>query len=159
MKMATLLRLKALNVWSLTAKKPIIILMALGLFACKNKPKVLGSKPDWLLERDSMVIVMTDIHILEGARVGEKSIGDERPISAHYNKLWEKHQLTAARYDSNFAFYTKRPKLMDAIYEEVLENLSKIEAENKTRKPKKNPESEREEQDENLPDQDLKSAL
>lgn len=71
-----------------------------------------------------MIEILTDVHIIEGARIGKKVLGDSLFTIDHYNKLWEKHQITEAKYDSSFRFYTRNADKMDLLYEEVLVNLS-----------------------------------
>lgn len=75
-----------------------------------------------------MVLLMTDMHVIEGAKLGQKALGDSLPISRHYQKLWAKYDLTQAEYDSNFAYYSRQAEEMNAIYEEVLEHLGAMEA-------------------------------
>lgn len=84
--------------------------------------------PDYFLPQDSMVDLMYDIHLLEGARIGNETIGDSLPIRAHYENVWSKHGITKARYDSNFLYYSRNAERMNTVYEQVLEKLSRLES-------------------------------
>lgn len=76
-----------------------------------------------------MTDVLTDVHILEGARIGKKMIGDSLFTIQHYENLWEKHGIDEALYDSSFQFYCQHAERMDRMYDEVLTRLSKLSSE------------------------------
>lgn len=87
-------------------------------------------EPEGLLSQDEMVAVLTDIHLIEGARTGLVIMGDSvGGVNEHYKAFFEKHNVTQAQYDSSFVYYSKNPKIFDKIYERVIENLSVIESE------------------------------
>jgi hypothetical protein len=106
-----------------------ILLPLLFIFAsCKEKDEV--QRPDDLLTQDEMVAVLTDIHLIEGARTGLVIMGDSvGGVNEHYKAFFVKHNVTQAQYDSSFVYYSKNPKVFDKIYERVIENLSVIESE------------------------------
>lgn len=106
------------------------------------------SKPAYFLPQDSMVELMVDIHLLEGARIGKETIGDSLPIHAHYENVWEKHGIRKARYDSNFLFYSRNALLMDEVYEQVLERLSRLESAVKAEAGSERPDSAQSEKEE-----------
>ncbi len=101
----------------------------LFLFAgCKESGVI--PEPEGLLSQDEMVAVLTDIHLIEGARTGLVIMGDSvGGVNEHYKAFFEKHNVTQAQYDSSFVYYSKNPKIFDKIYERVIENLSVIESE------------------------------
>lgn len=86
------------------------------------------TRPDWVLSPDSITPVIVDLHLVEGARIGRKVLGDTTLIDHFYDKIWQKHGLTRARFDSNFRYYSQYPKVMDGIYDDVIEELNKMEA-------------------------------
>ena len=96
--------------------------------SCKQSDEV--NKPEGLLSQDEMVAVLTDIHLIEGARTGMVIMGDSvGGVNEHYRAFFDKHNVTQAVYDSSFVFYSKNPIIFDKIYERVIENLSVIESE------------------------------
>lgn len=99
-----------------------------GLSACQapQAPTKEVTLPEWIIPEAKMTDILTDVHVLEGARIGKKMIGDSLYTIDHYNKLWEKHQVTEALYDSSFRFYCQHAERMDRMYEEVLTRLSKM---------------------------------
>ncbi len=86
-----------------------------------------------------MVRLMTDIHLVEGSRMGGKTIGDTLPTRVYFEKVWEKYGTTREAYDSNFRYYVRNAERMDKIYEQVLENLSQLEASLQTPKDRPAP--------------------
>lgn len=83
--------------------------------------------PDDVLPEDKMIDVMTDMHIVEGAKMGRNMMGDTLKAEIYFDKIYEKHQTSKEEYDRSFSFYTKHPGTMDKIYEQVIENLNSIE--------------------------------
>ncbi len=76
-----------------------------------------------------MTDILTDVHILEGARIGKKVLGDSLYTYDHYQKLWDKHQVSETLYDSSFEFYCRNAERMDRMYEEILTRLSRKSSE------------------------------
>lgn len=105
------------------------MLPLLFLFAsCKESGVI--PQPEGLLSQDEMVAVLTDIHLIEGARTGLVIMGDSvGGVNEHYKAFFEKHNVTQSQYDSSFVYYSKNPIIFDKIYERVIENLSVIESE------------------------------
>lgn len=103
------------------------LFLVLLLFACApDAPPKYEDIPDWVISEDKMTDLLTDMHIIEGARIGTRVLGDSLPVNAHYEKLWEKHGLSASIYDSSFRFYSRNAERMDLMYEEVLTRLTKM---------------------------------
>ncbi len=113
--------------WSLIGFRNIKFLILLALFACAPEaPEKSVDVPDWAIPEDKMVNVLLDVHILEGARIGTKVLGDSLPVKSHYDHLWNKHGITRELYDSSFRFYSRNSERMDKMYEEVLVRLTKM---------------------------------
>jgi len=112
----------------LTVKPWYIVLLALSLGACNSPqaPKKETPNPDWVIPEAKMTEILVDVHIIEGARIGKKVLGDSLYAIDHYNFLWEKYGITEAQYDSSFDFYNKNAEKMDRMYEKVILELSKI---------------------------------
>lgn len=76
-----------------------------------------------------MVMVLTDLHLVEGARSGQRILGDSlRAPDRYYQALWKKYDISKARYDSNFRYYSRKAPQMNELYAEVLKRLSKLES-------------------------------
>lgn len=74
-----------------------------------------------------MIDILTDAHIVEGAKIGRKIMGDTLMIDAYYNKVFSKHQTNKIQFEENYRFYSADPKKMDNIYEIVVKNLNQLQ--------------------------------
>ena len=102
-------------------KYTYIVFFALCFVACNNKEK--ENIPTGILSKEKMVAVITDLHIAEAAINLNLLTADSL-----YN-IYEKNKITKAQYDSSFKYYTMNPDLLLKIYDEVLNEISKKQAE------------------------------
>jgi len=93
-----------------------------------SKPKTII--PAGVLTEKEMIPLLVDIHIAQAAA----SIYNASD-SAMYNMnemlpyILSIHHVEKATYDSSVGFYTRHPELMQQMYEEVINELSKEEGE------------------------------
>lgn len=115
----------------MTARLSILtFVLGLILSACgPTAPEKSEPLPDWIIPPDKMTDVLTDVHIIEGARIGTSVLGDSLPAIKHYEVLWSKYGITEELYDSSYRFYSRNAERMDLMYEEVLERLTKMSTE------------------------------
>lgn len=83
--------------------------------------------PDYILPEEKMKKVMTDVLLIEGARTGNKILGDTTTLASYYHLVWEKYDITEADFDTSFSWYTHHPKLASKIYGEIIIDLQKLE--------------------------------
>ena len=107
--------------WSLTAKSLLVFLVV----ACQNPQKVVI--PQDTIPADSMSLLLTDMHLVDGAKVGRRMIGDSLGVVDYYNKIYSKYNISEKRFTKSFNFYSSHPALMNDIYDQVLENLNKLD--------------------------------
>ena len=75
-----------------------------------------------------MSAILTDIHLAEA----EINLGVSDSTSKEKNnfeKIFKKHSITKQQYDVSLTFYIDHPELLDKIYEDVLNELSKMQGE------------------------------
>jgi len=101
--------------------------LMLLVYSCTNPSEV--KVPDHVMPRDKMAEVLVDIHLVEGARVGRDIMGDSLHSDFYYAKVYDKHNITKADFDTSFSFYSQHPKVMDKIYSRAIEKLNKMEME------------------------------
>ncbi len=102
----------------------------LWLSSCAPEaPQKTADIPDWVIPEDKMIVILTDVHLIEGARIGKKVLGDTLYAIDHYTKLWAKHNIRESQYDSSFRFYSRNAEKMDVLYEEVITKLSTMSSE------------------------------
>ncbi len=103
----------------------LLVFSFLFLSACggNSQEKI----PKNIYSKAKMEAILTDIHIVEGAKTGRKMIGDTLFVEDYYAKVYQKHETTQEDFDRSFRFYTDHPYLMKGVYKEVIENLNKLE--------------------------------
>jgi hypothetical protein len=105
----------------------LIILVGMVFFSCSKKPVDI---PETVLSREEMVSVLVDIHLAQ-ALVGINQFND----SLHYNlndylsSVFQMHHLTREKYARSLEFYTDHPELLDEMYADVINELSKKQSE------------------------------
>ena len=106
----------------------LILLLALTLTACK-KPKAITGKE--FIEREALVGVLVDIHLMDG-------VTHDRKFSRSYDvdsvdiltPILEKHQVTRQMFDTTMYVYSHHPLLLDEVYNDVLIKLNVMLDEN-----------------------------
>jgi hypothetical protein len=110
-------------------KKILLVFFSCFLFGCSDSDII--TVPDHMLPKEKMAEVMVDIHILEATL--NIHIGNEGKIKAdgspvHIN-IYNKHQITKEQFEESYTFYTENPELLVEIYQLVLNDLSRLQAE------------------------------
>jgi hypothetical protein len=112
------------------AKKLILLCLAVFMFAtaCKRRDADL---PEYVLDRETMTAVLTDIHLIESALKEKQNQGllAFELSEIYFDSLCAKYDISRTQIDSSIAYYSRRPEIFDAIYVKVITNLSKKESE------------------------------
>lgn len=97
------------------------------IFSC-GTPK--DPVPDNLLSPDSMVSILVDIHLVEAASSVTR-LNDVQSFKAQelYPAIYKSHHIDSAAFRRSFDYYLKHPEKLEAIYEKVLNELSRRESE------------------------------
>ena len=103
-------------------------MLAQTFTACqKNK----GIKGDEFIEREVLVDVLVDIHLMDGVtqdrKFGRKYDVDSLDI---FTPILEKHQVTKQMFDTTMFVYSRNPELLDKVYNDVLIKLNVMLDEN-----------------------------
>ena len=97
--------------------------------------------PDNVLSQEKMVSVMVDVQLVEAALIVNQLKGDEAKEAAvnYYDSVMKQHNISREEFDVSFKYYAEHPGLMEQIYDEMLNELSKrqAEVENEKRKEKR----------------------
>lgn len=106
-----------------------LIVICVFVVSCgkKNAIKI----PQDVICRDTMVDVLTDIHLVKASQQLGMAINpmDTSHTGTPFDYVWAKHHITQNEYEKSLDFYTHNPAVLDSIYENVLNNLSKQRAE------------------------------
>lgn len=104
----------------------LILVCLLSLNSCDSNIK-LPKAPSKLIPRDSMVMVMKDMIVLE-SYVQERY----QNINSYYKVMTlsgkeclKKHHISTNRYETSFNHYMTRKTVMIGIYNEILDSLTK----------------------------------
>ena len=113
-----------------TIKKVIYPIILLLLSACYNINESNTPIPENFFNKEKMVDVLMDIQIIEGTliynRVNNKD-GKELK-EEYYNQVFLEYNITALDFKQNMDYYTSKPKLMEEVLDNVLENLNERQA-------------------------------
>ncbi len=105
---------------------PFIIIYL--FFSCRSKSYV--KIPEGIVTPDTMTAILSDIHILQAsAQLGYSQSPNDTSLKMAYESIWKKHHLTDSSYNQNMRFYCNNAKLLDSVYEKVLNNLNRQKAE------------------------------
>ena len=99
---------------------PILLLIALIVSdSCQNSKK---PPKEYFLEKDVLVSVLVDIHILHSLQstVKFKEITTQYDSIDPFSPVFARYGITKAAFDSTIAYYSDNPAKMVFIYDEVL---------------------------------------
>ncbi len=101
--------------------------------ACRSStPEI----PKDIIQPDSMVIIMADIHVAESRMVVSGSMGTQRVVKSVYlQQVLLKANVDTARFLKSFDFYSLQPELFAEMYEQIVVELSSRQAEVTKEKP------------------------
>jgi hypothetical protein len=116
----------------------LILLLVLTFTACQKKKSITG---DEFIERDVLVDVLVDIHLMDGVtqdrKFGRKFDVDSLDI---FTPILEKHQVSKQMFDTTMFVYSRHPELLDQVYNDVLIKLNVMLDENNKEEPASIPE-------------------
>ncbi len=116
----------------------LILLLVLTFTACQKNKGITG---DEFIERDVLVDVLVDIHLMDGVtqdrKFGRKYDVDSLDI---FTPILEKHQVTKQMFDTTMFVYSRNPELLDKVYNDVLIKLNVMLDENNKEEPSSTPE-------------------
>ena len=118
-------------------QKATLIFTCLLLLACSDNKKV--NIPSNILSKQKMAEVLIDVHLLEAAmslntyNTDIIKAGNPTPLF----DIFTKHKITKKQYNESFNYYAQHPDLLKDVYQLVLENLSKMQAQVMNKKEEK----------------------
>jgi hypothetical protein len=106
----------------------IFLFLIVFISSCKDKKVVI---PDNIFPEEKMIQVMSDVQLVETLYTREKLEGRENinKITELYALVLEKHEISREQFKESYSFYVAHPKLMEKVYEGVLAEISKKQAE------------------------------
>ena len=96
-------------------------------FSCGENKTI--SIPPNVLSKEKMTEVITDIHLAE-AEASIRTFPDSTSKEKlSFQKIFQKHSVTKKQYDESLQFYMEHPEILDTVYDNVLNELSKMQGE------------------------------
>jgi hypothetical protein len=107
----------------------ILIILLSSCYNTHDGEKIL--KPDDLIDRDKLVLVITDMEIAESTIREKQNLGQEIEglQEGYYFAIFEKHKITKEQFDNSMAYYKQDLDELNDIYEDVISRLSVMESE------------------------------
>ncbi|MEE4257277.1 MAG: DUF4296 domain-containing protein [Bacteroidales bacterium] len=110
----------------------IFIIGMLMISSCYNKhgPAVIP-EPSGLIVKDSIVLILADIEIIESALRQKQNRGQEiNDIrDDYYKSIFASYGVSRVAFDSSMLYYRQDLETINEIYEEVITRLSVIASE------------------------------
>lgn len=103
------------------------LLLVFGLPSCSADEEAI---PKDILDRQIFTAIMLDVQLAEGiktqyAHSRNKDGSLDREL---YDEIFMRHEITEDDFRKTFGYYQSRPELMEGVFEQVLDSLSKLEA-------------------------------
>jgi hypothetical protein len=106
----------------------LLLFMAVLLFSCKGDRDVQAPKNS--IPQNKLINILVEIHILESnaenVKINKDSLLPELKVA--YNDVFSKNKVTAQQFEQTFTWYEQNPLKLDALYQEVVAELSRREA-------------------------------
>ena len=112
-------------------KKILVFILSVLLWSCGSQENKSTTIPDNILSKEKMAQVITDIHLAEAQAnltVKPDTSLKEKPS---FQKIFEKDSVTKQQYEESLSFYIDHPELLEKVYQEALNELSKMQASSK----------------------------
>jgi hypothetical protein len=109
-------------------------LLLAAVFSCRPvSPNWEGSdrRPSDVLEPEAFVSLMVDVHLAEGDLLERSLPADEQIalLSEHYSHILASQGIAPEVLQASYAWYTARPLTLNKLYDQVLEELNRMQAE------------------------------
>jgi hypothetical protein len=111
--------------------KIAIFLFSFFLISCEGNDEV--KIPPDILPKEKMAEVFVDIHLMEAAMnlnlgsIDKASVGTPNEIPPI--DVFKKNGITKQQFDESYTFYSRYPEVLTEVFQIVLDDLSKMQAE------------------------------
>lgn len=93
----------------------ILIFLVTLFYACEP-----DNKPKDLIEEKKMILIMTDLHIMDGyMSTIIYSDTTKRNAKNLYATIYKTHKTTQKSYEESLKYYSRKPALLDTMYNKV----------------------------------------
>jgi hypothetical protein len=108
-----------------------ILLIIIATSCYERKPEETAYEGSMIIPRDTMEMVLLDIHLIDGAHVMEKKKGKAKVeiADSYFQMILKKYSISKERFDESLSYYTYHVDEMDEMFEKVIEELGRLESE------------------------------
>ncbi len=102
----------------------IVWLCLLSLVSCQE------DRPHrYVLEKEELVPIIVDFHLLYAIQSSSefRELAREADTVDTYSYIFDKHGISKAEFDSSIAWYSRHPKLLTEIYDQVVMSLTQMQ--------------------------------
>jgi Domain of unknown function (DUF4296) len=101
----------------------ILLLLLLCAFSCRNK------KTDYIIPKDKFKEILIKLELVDSYYNMNYNRLSNLKDTNYYNEAIAKYGYNRAQFDSTFKYYTRNPKKFDALSDELINDLQKMEQE------------------------------
>lgn len=112
---------------------PIILFSLIVLISgCKTKPEDI-KPPKYILDKEKMIDVLTDIHVAESFGYLKYYKEEERNklMEEQYALIMKIHGIEPSLFDTSFSWYMVHPAVLEPMYDKVMEKIALLETQTK----------------------------
>jgi len=101
----------------------ILLLAITGLLSCKT-----DRKSKIIIPGDKLKEILTDIYTVDGYYMMKyNDLARQHDTASYYTEVFKEYGYTKANFDSTMKYYSTRTKKFEAIYDDVITNLNKLQ--------------------------------
>jgi len=106
------------------------ILLVILLASCYHSASDPDFDMDLVLPADSMVTLLTDLHVADGivSAIKSKKLPVGHLSSEYFEAVLKKHSISHDAFEESMRYYAYHAEELDEIYEQVITDLSKKES-------------------------------
>ena len=112
----------------LTAKiqKLALAVLVLVIVSCQSEIEI----PETVIRQEQMIEILIDVHLAEAWKERRKMEEDSALIfiKAQYETIFKLHNITRSEFENSLEYYENHPDIMDELYHEVINEMSRREA-------------------------------
>ena len=90
--------------------------------------------PEAVLQPAEMKSILVDVHVAQAA-IGIHAVNDsvQYSLEDYLAFIYKNHHTNREQFDSSMKFYASNPEMLDSIYKDVIEDLSKRQGQEESR--------------------------
>jgi len=105
----------------------LLLICLFGLNACRDSTVII---PPEILSKETLVPILTDIQIAQASRnIFEYSDTVVYSLNDYRIAILKRKNISEEQFESSMKFYSEHPELLQEIYNEVVNELSKKQGE------------------------------